>query len=411
MLQLPGTMNVPTRFALIFLLVASGLAACSPELPPPAPSATPTIRLTLEPTLTPTLFPSATPVPTDTPTLTPTPAPTLTPTPILFAAASTPLPPGLEAISLSNAAEVSALGELRLEAVTALAWAPDGKTLAISHLDGIAFFDASTREQTRALYPRGERVVDLAFSPQGDWLLAGSLYGSEAESWASDIQFWRGPYWQPLGIGLAETRGLTAIEFAPKGGLFAAAFALPGYEEDTIEIFNTTSWEVTSTLKLGQVEEIAFSQDGELLASTPDRYGIQIYSLKEQERLLTLPTSFSGAVNCMSFAPNLPLLATGHYDGVIRIWDVSTGLVMATFDTRSNSVIESLAFSPDGLLLANGESYATNLVRLWEVDSGELLRTLEGHESGVVDLRFSPDSLFLASGSYDGLVRLWGLRP
>jgi WD40 repeat protein len=113
----------------------------------------------------------------------------------------------------------------------------------------------------------------------------------------------------------------------------------------------------------------------------------------------------------MTFAPHLPILATGHYDGVIRIWDVSTGLVMNTFDTRSNSGIESVAFSPDGQLLASGESYGANWVRLWAVDSGELLRTLEGHESGVIDLHFSPDGVILASGSYDGLVRLWGLRP
>ena len=65
----------------------------------------------------------------------------------------------------------------------------------------------------------------------------------------------------------------------------------------------------------------------------------------------------------------------------------------------------SVAFSPDGQLLASGAM--TGAVTLWDVASGRELRTLSGHSSDVFSVAFSPDGHMLASGSGDGTVRLW----
>ena len=68
--------------------------------------------------------------------------------------------------------------------------------------------------------------------------------------------------------------------------------------------------------------------------------------------------------------------------------------------------MNSVAFSPDGQLLASG---LWKMVRLWRVEDGKLLRSFEGHKKLVNSVAFAPDGALLASGSDDKTVQLWGL--
>jgi WD40 repeat protein len=111
----------------------------------------------------------------------------------------------------------------------------------------------------------------------------------------------------------------------------------------------------------------------------------------------------------MAFSPDGVTLATGHYDGMIRLWDITKGTVLLEFD--SGSVVQSLAFSPDARMLASGGSFENSLVQLWSSGSGNLLRKLESQSGGISSLTFSPYGQYLVSASYDGALRLWGIRP
>ena len=111
----------------------------------------------------------------------------------------------------------------------------------------------------------------------------------------------------------------------------------------------------------------------------------------------------------MAFSPDGTTLATGHYDGEIRLWNAQTGELRQVIPT--DGVVESLAFSPDGSVLASGESTGSNQVRLWDIEIGQLVRILDSHGNPLESLAFSPDGRLLASGSVDGTVWLWGLRP
>ena len=106
----------------------------------------------------------------------------------------------------------------------------------------------------------------------------------------------------------------------------------------------------------------------------------------------------------MAFSPDGVTLASGSWDGTVRLWEVSTGIHLRTFRGHSGFVL-NVAFSPDGQTLASGSQDST--VRLWEVATGKHLRTLERHTRSVWSVSISPDGQILASGSWDGNIHLW----
>lgn len=366
-----------------------------------------TVTLPLAPSPTPslTMIPTATFTPSPTPTLTPTPTTTL------FVLDQTPLVSGFEAISTGNANRVSALAEWQVPDLIDLQWTPDGYNLAAATTDQIILFDVYTRNQVRTLYPQSKGLMRIGFSPDyfGTWLVAGSRWGSEKDGYQSAIELWRGPDWQPLGILSGSPRGLSDLAFSPDGKALATIYASPIEQENLIEFIDTSRWVISSTLSTGSVLKVNYSPDSVFLATSPNRYSVQIWQINQPRLASQFNTSFTGAINTMAYSPDGSLLATGAHDGVITLWDVTTGLKV--LNMNSEAAIASLAFSPDGKMLASGSSFEDSLIRLWSVETGELLRELEGHVHGVDHVLFSPGGEWLVSGSYAGELRLWGVRP
>ena len=122
-----------------------------------------------------------------------------------------------------------------------------------------------------------------------------------------------------------------------------------------------------------------------------------------------LARNFQGhtsAVNAVSLSADGRFLASGSRDGMVRLWEVSSGRCLHILQDHANS-IESVSLSADGRFLVSGSNDQT--VRLWELSSGRCLRTFQGHSEGVSSVNLSTDGRFLVSGSSGQTVRLWEL--
>ena len=114
-----------------------------------------------------------------------------------------------------------------------------------------------------------------------------------------------------------------------------------------------------------------------------------------------------GSVESVAISPDGQYLAVGTAGGSsVQLIDVSRWAVVRTFEGHTSGVY-TVAFSADGKLLASGSGDKT--IKLWDVATGTEVRTLPGHTDRVTSVAFSPDGKLLASSSFDGTIKLWDI--
>jgi WD40 repeat protein len=136
-----------------------------------------------------------------------------------------------------------------------------------------------------------------------------------------------------------------------------------------------------------------------LLASGTFEGTVRLWNAETGE-LKAVLVEYSNGVDAVAFSPDGKLLASGGIN--LKLWDPVTGKLNREF--KNSRVTEAVAFSSDGKTLASGEG---SQVQLWDVETGTLLRTLHGHAKSVRSVAFARDSSLLASASEDKTIRLW----
>ena len=168
---------------------------------------------------------------------------------------------------------------------------------------------------------------------------------------------------------------------------------------------DNTQWGIPegarTRLGRGRTGEMRYSPDGTRLA-VASGIGIWLYDTATYQDV-SLLTGQSEQIFNIAFSPDGKTIASGCYDGTIRLWDIGTGIHKTRLTTYKVSV-NSVAFSPNGPLACGSDD---GTVRLWDAHTGEHKKTLTGHTDNVYSVAFSPDGQTLASGSEDGTVRLW----
>lgn len=161
----------------------------------------------------------------------------------------------------------------------------------------------------------------------------------------------------------------------------------------------------TFTETLGSIFSVAFSPNGELLATSDSDSNIRLWEFTTGKQLSVCKGHTSWAWS-ISFSPNGNFFASCSIDQTIRLWDTNTGECLKILQEPDQ--VESIAFSPNGSILASGS--VDQKIRLWDVSTGQCLKILQAHTDSVWSVAFSPDGSSLASGSYDQTVRLWDIN-
>jgi WD40 repeat protein len=158
------------------------------------------------------------------------------------------------------------------------------------------------------------------------------------------------------------------------------------------------------------------SRDGNLLAASA-HYGIDLWDLNEGKFLTELPAQ-NFVVENLLFTPDGRFLIGSCSDKIIRMWELASLQVVRTLEGHKDRQIV-LTLSPDGRVLASG-GWALNMpdalaearqIRLWNLATGKQVAALTGHDADVSSLAFSPDGMQLASGFWDSTALMWNVPP
>jgi WD40 repeat protein len=128
---------------------------------------------------------------------------------------------------------------------------------------------------------------------------------------------------------------------------------------------------------------------------------------------LVLQTGPQESVTSVAISADGSLVATGSFDGRVRIHDARTGGLRRVIGSDPSRGVRAVAFAPDGTTIVSGGLEMDRTLKLWNVGTGELVRTLAGHEAAgaiyaeVHAVAFAPGGKLVASAGRDGLVLVW----
>lgn len=314
-----------------------------------------------------------------------------------------------------------------LRSMDDVAFSPDGERVLAAGRDGtLRLWDVAGEQLLRTLEGHTHRVTSVAIGPEGERALSGSHDRT--------LRLWDVSTGEALRTFEGHTGSVRSMALSPDGRR-----ALSGSHDGTLRLWDVATGETLRTFEghADWVAAVAFSPGGERVLSGGGDNTLRLWDVASGE-LLHIFTGHEETVTSVAFGPDGKQVASGSWDHSARVWDVASGETSRTLEGHRNWV-NTVAFSPDGRRLLSGANDGT--LRLWDLThepdpepepeekpppslvsihdipgpsreedpiSEELLYTFEGHPRGVTSVAFHPDGRTAITGSWDGVLRLWG---
>jgi WD40 repeat protein len=290
-----------------------------------------------------------------------------------------------------------------------MALAPDEITLAAAYATGpysLRLWDLNSNQVGRLIQGQKDASAEtdlvLAYSPEGEYLaVRGDVWDLTAGEQLTGVE---------QTIAAATSCWPSSVAFAPAGNILAT-----GCFEGQLDLWSVPDGGILKSIRgySSTIEDLAYSPDGNYLAAVygvPD-YLVQVWQIPEGRASFTLT---GGHFTRVAYAADGRTLATvranpaydqyGHAAGFVQLWSASNGTQIAQLDV--NDAV-SVAFSPDNRILATGSFDGT--LRLWEIASGKLLFEIGAHTESIQRVAFTSDGTRLISASLDGTISQWGI--
>jgi WD40 repeat protein len=318
----------------------------------------------------------------------------------------------------------------------------------------IKIWDVQSGQLLNTLSGRTDWVNSVAFSPDNLKIISG---GGDCS-----VKIWDTHSGQLLNTLNSHTNAVLSVAYSFDNSRIAS-----GGHDHSVKIWDTHTGKLLNTLvdpsiasgsHLGKdshsdvVYSVAFSFDNSRIASGGRDNSVKIWDAQSGQLLNTLidPSIASVGINrerwshiscvySVAFSPDNLKIASGSGDCRVKIWDAQSGQLLNTLIdpglrnqwTSHISSVYSVAFSPSGesadfLLAKRGSNkpclfdrrsfdnlrivscgFCDNIVKIWDVQSGQLINTLIGHTDWVNSVAYSPDNLRIVSGSHDRDIKIW----
>lgn len=214
------------------------------------------------------------------------------------------------------------------------------------------------------------------------------------------IKLWSLLTGQEVATFEGHSKQVNAIALSGDGRILAS-----GGEDNVVKLWTMANGQEIATLGgySQPIRTLAISPDSKIVAGGSDDGTIKLWDLGSRQEIFTL-AGHTSSVHAIAFSPDGKILVTAGGDRSIKLWNVNTGKTIATL-TGHEDTVNSVAFSADGKTLASGSSDKT--VKLWNLETKQVIRTLTGHTGAVTSVAFNADDITLLTASSDRTIRLW----